>query len=197
MRLFKPIIRKIKKGRILSFLFKNLLYATIRFLFWTYRLRIVHAPGMNKSLEEHKGIMYFWHQQIVSGMFFFFKRRAHGACIVSPSSDGKFAGFICQKLGFDVIYGSSYKSSVSVVRKALDELTTTGRLCLVGDGSRGPAFQVQPGLLYLAKKAHVPLIHIECNPQWAFTFKKSWDQFKFPLPFSKIIITIHEPVNIP
>jgi len=193
MRLFKGIIIRIKRGNVLSFISKNVLYLLLRTLFWTYRLEVKYVGGGQQSMNNIQGLCYFWHQHIISGMFFFFKLKARGACIVSPSNDGKMAGFICQKLGFEVLYGSSHKSSVSVTRQALSELNHVGRLCLVGDGSRGPAFQLQRGVVYLAEKTGKPLIFIECTAPHAITFKKSWDQFKVPLPFSKIFVTVHQP----
>lgn len=192
LKILKPIIKKIKKSRIFSFLVKHALYIFLRALFATYRLQVQVHPSIKQPIKDNEGVIYFWHQNIISGMYFFFKSGGVGHCIISPSSDGKFAGFICQKLNFSVLYGSSYKTSVSLVRKSLGILATERRLCLVGDGSRGPAFQLQPGIKYLAAKSSLPVIFIECNPVWAYTFKKSWDQFKVPLPFSKIMVTVHK-----
>lgn len=194
MYLVKPIIKKIKKSSFFSFLYRTIFYWSLRLLFFTYRLEVTYAPGFKKHLENHTGIFYFWHQQIIAGMFFFFKSDAQGSCVVSPSSDGKIAGFICNKLGFNVLYGSAHKSSISVTRQSLMELNVNGKLCLIGDGSRGPAFQLQKGLTYLSEKSGKPLIYVDCKPQWALTFSKSWDQFQVPLPFSKINVTVHAPV---
>lgn len=193
MRFVKRIIKKIKKNSFLSFLSRMLIYSILRLLFFTYRLDVSYKNKNVIPLDQQSGIFYFWHQQIIAGMFFFFKNRAQGACIASPSSDGKIAGYICQKLGFNVLYGSSHKASISVLRRSLMELSAKGRLCLVGDGSRGPAFKLQSGVTALASKANAPLVFVECHVSSALTFKKSWDQFKVPLPFSKISITVHEP----
>lgn len=193
MYLVKPIIKKIKGSSFFGNVYKILFYWSLRCLFFTYRLEVVYAPGVKDHLNDHTGIFYFWHQQIIAGMFFFFKMNAQGSCVVSPSSDGKIAGFICQKLGFNVLYGSAHKSSISVTRQALMELSLKGSLCLVGDGSRGPAFQLQKGLMYLSQKSGKPLVFVDCKPKCAFTFIKSWDQFQVPLPFSKIVVTLHQP----
>jgi hypothetical protein len=185
---FKRLICKIKKNEITSTVGKWLFYLSLRLLFATYRLRVVYDPTIIQPLQKQKGVFYFWHQNILSGMCFFFKQKAHGACVVSPSNDGKFAGFICQKLGFDVLYGSANKSPIQLLRQSLYVLNKSMQMCLVGDGSRGPAFILQPGISYLAGKAQVPIIFVDCKASWSFTFKKSWDQFKIPLPFSKIVV---------
>jgi lysophospholipid acyltransferase (LPLAT)-like uncharacterized protein len=196
MRLTKTIIIRCKENRVLSFLSKNAVYWLMRFLFLTYRLEIKGYTREEYAQMPLNGVCYFWHQHIIAGTFFFFKSGMKGACIVSPSNDGKIAGFVCNKLGFHVLYGSSHKKSITVVRNALDELRQSGRLCLIGDGSRGPAFKLQRGVKYLAEKTKRPLIFIECKTHWAFTFKKSWDLFKLPIPGSKISVIIHKPVYI-
>lgn len=193
--LLKPIIKKIKKSRIFSFFLKYTLYFILRLLFSTYRLRIKVDPALKNPINTNEGVLYFWHQNIISGMYFFYNIGGMGHCIISPSSDGKFAGFLCEKLKFSVLYGSSYKTSISLVRKSLSVLLSERKLCLVGDGSRGPAFQLQPGVKYLAAKSELPVIFVDCYPEWAYTFKKSWDQFKIPLPFSKITVNLHAPIR--
>lgn len=167
-----------------------ILFFFIKTLFSTYRTSISYK-STTKNLTH--GIFYFWHQNIISGMFFFHHIKQTGYCIASPSKDGKIAGFICEKLGFTVLYGSSNKSPITLIKQSLNILSTKKQLCLVGDGSRGPAFILQEGILKLAQKSNLPLIFIECTPSSAWTFKKSWDKFKIPLPFSKINIIVHEP----
>jgi len=187
--IFKFIIRKLKTNKFVGSAGKWMFYIFIRILFSTYRLRFTVDPDIKMPVQEQRGVFYFWHQNILAGMFFFFKQKAMGACVVSPSNDGKYAGFVCQQLGYEVLYGSANKSPIHLLRQSLDVLKKTNQLCLVGDGSRGPAFVLQPGITYLASKAGIPIILVDCKIGWAFTFKKSWDQFKIPLPFSKI--TVH------
>lgn len=194
--MLKRIIKKIKTSSILNFLCKNLAYCLVRALIATYRLRVTYGEGITQPLLSNSGVFYFWHQQIIAGMTFFYKKRATGYCVVSPSNDGKFAGFVCQKLGFSVLYGSSSKAAVSLVRNALHVLKSQRQLCIVGDGSRGPAFQVQQGVRYLASKAQVPLIFVECSSSWHLTFSKSWDKFQIPLPFSKVYVFVHAPMSV-
>jgi len=196
MRLTKGISRAIRANTVFNFVIKNALYCVLKLLFSTYRLRVSYGPGVKQPLSKQEGVFYFWHQQIIAGMFFFHTLKSQGACVVSSSGDGKIAGYLCQRLGFTVLYGSSFKGPVALVRSALDQLNGNRRLCMVGDGSRGPALVLQPGIMYLAEKVGVPVVFIDCKPQWAFTFTKSWDQFKLPLPFSIIQVTVNSPQHV-
>ena len=197
MRLTKRFIRTIRQNPLWSFFLKHTAYLVARILFATYRLKVTYDTSFKQPLNQHHGIFYFWHQHIVGSMFFFFTNKSSGSCVVSPSNDGKIAGFICKKLGFNVIYGSSNHASLSLVRSCLQVLKQTNQMCLVGDGSRGPAQQLQKGIVYLAEKSCVPLIFVSCKSEWAITFKKSWDHFQIPLPFSTISVHISAPLYPP
>ena len=190
----KKIIKKIKNNKILSHVVYNFIYWYLRILFLTYRLNVKSENDFKKNFNQNEGVFYFWHQNIIAATFFFFKMKGVGHCIVSPSKDGKLMGFIAQKFGFKVVHGSAYKQSVQLIRQTLDILDANKRLAIVGDGSRGPAFQLQRGTIYLSAKSKVPLVFMEIKTEWAFTFNKSWDKFQVPLPFSKIFVKVHAPV---
>ena len=188
--MFKKIFLTLKKNIRSRPVFHLLLYLLVRTLFATYRLEIHADPGLSTDLEKQPGVFYFWHQQIIGCLFFFFKKNYRGSCVVSPSGDGRIAGTILKKLGFNILYGSPHKQTISLLRQCLKTLNLHQQLGLVGDGSRGPAFILQPGVTYLAQKTHVPLIKVVCTASWHLTLKKSWDRFHIPLPFSKISVTL-------
>lgn len=192
----KVMIRILKKIRFIQCFFALIGYWLLRLLFSTYRLRVTYDGVSYEQEMLPPGIFYFWHQSILSGMFFFFKTGQTGHCMVSASSDGQFVGKICERLGFTVLLGSTYKNPVAVTRQALKVLREHQRFCVVGDGSRGPAHVLQPGIEALAAKTGVPLVFVECSPNAAFTFKKSWDRFQVPYPFSTITIRLFRADNM-
>lgn len=158
----------------------------------TYRLETKYKPEDKKEMKHIKGIFYFWHQNLIAIMFFLFKNKIISHCIISPSRDGQIMGFVFKKFGFKVVYNSPYKSSIKQIRNTLNILDVNKRIFLAGDGSRGPAFQLQRSIKYFASESKLPLVFINCSNKHALTFN-SWDQFKVPLPFSKISVNIHKP----
>ena len=194
MRKFRPIkavLKFFKNTTIIRSCVVMILYGFLRLLFATYRLKVSCDADAKRVLDTNgSGIFYFWHQHILSGMFFFFKRKQRGHCVVSPSNDGKMIAAVCERLGFSVLFGSATKNTLGLVRQSLSVLHNKGKLCLVGDGSRGPAFELQKGIIYLAQKSEVPLFFVDCSVKHAITFTKSWDKFKVPLPFSTIHISV-------
>ncbi|MCF7799762.1 DUF374 domain-containing protein [Candidatus Babeliales bacterium] len=187
---FKNFFKKIKSNNFLNYITKNLIYFFIRALFLTYRLKVEHGKNLLNFTDNTYGVFYFWHQNIIAATFFFFKIKETGHCIISPSKDGKIMGFIASKMGFTVLYGSAHKQPIQLIRQSLNILKKEKRLCLVGDGSRGPAFKLQEGVIYFAKKSNLPLIFIDCKNSKFISIKKSWDKFQIPLPFSKIYIKV-------
>lgn len=191
--LLKTFLTSAKKNNVFRFIAVHILYLYLRLLFATYRLNILSDLPENQSCNDHEGIYYFWHQHLVAALFFFFSQRTVGHCLVSTSNDGKLIGSLAKKFGFKVLYKP--KSPLSLIRQTLDVVEVNRRMCIIGDGSRGPIFQLQPFVAYVGAKQNIPLIFIECKVDWALTFTKSWNHFKLPLPFATITIRIHRPVH--
>ena len=64
------------------------------------------------------------------------------------------------------------------------------------DGPRGPGYQAQPGAVWLAKATGNPVVpfHIESSPCWTL---RSWDRTQVPKPWSRVVIAIGEPLDVP
>ncbi|MCK4650740.1 DUF374 domain-containing protein [Candidatus Babeliales bacterium] len=190
----KLYLKKLKNYTILRSIVKYLTYFYTIVLFSTYHLKVKYDYKFDKPFNELEGVFYFWNQNIIAALFFFSRNKNIGHCLLSTSKDGKIIGFIIKKLGFKIIYGSSYKKSLKTIRQTLDVLEINKKLATTGDGSRGPAFKLQRRVIYLASKSKLPLIFIDCKSECVITFKKSWNKFQIPLPFSKILVRIHAPV---
>lgn len=168
-------------------------YVYLRLLFSTYRLIVTCDYECNlKEFNKNQGIFYCWHQNIIPVMFFLHKHKVCSHSMVN-SYNHHLTSFCAAKLGFKTIDEGTYKSRASLLRETLDILDINKRLCVVGDGPHGPAFRLQRGIAYLAKKSQVPLIFIECQSQWHLLFHKHLNRFAIPLPFSKIHIRLHRP----
>lgn len=181
--------KKIEKYKDLG----NRLYYIIRILNSTVRWKkIVH-----ESIKGDDANIYaFWHQKI-----FFPTVNLHHVkkktTLVSPSRDGEMLQSILNKFGYEVIRGSSRDNSVKslvVMIKALKEGFSLGFAC---DGPLGPIFEVKPGIIYMAQKTGAKIIPVGGAFKWKYQFEKAWDKFQLPLPFTKGIFYLGEPIEIP
>ncbi|MFT6034380.1 MAG: lysophospholipid acyltransferase (LPLAT)-like uncharacterized protein [Arenicella sp.] len=116
-------------------------------------------------------------------------------CMVSASRDGEYIARLAALFGNRTIRGSSSKNSSSATRAVLKLLRAGESIALTPDGPRGPKYSVQPGVVWLAAAAKVPIVpfHIEASRQWRLN---SWDNHRFPKPFSTIHIGFGKPVTI-
>jgi lysophospholipid acyltransferase (LPLAT)-like uncharacterized protein len=118
------------------------------------------------------------------------------AIIVSLSKDGDFISRIIELLGWHTVRGSSSRGGAKALRE-VNEIAGAGySLGHIVDGPRGPAGEVKPGLLLIAKTSGMPILPtiISAEKKWTFG---SWDKFIVPKPFSKIIIKFDKEIFIP
>lgn len=117
--------------------------------------------------------------------------------IVSASKDGEYVATACKHYGHYPVRGSSHRGGVKALIEMIKVLKTkplNGAITV--DGPKGPAFEVKKGIIDIAKKSHRPIIALSCYPEKYWEFK-SWDRFRLPKPFSRIIINYSPPIIIP
>ena len=120
--------------------------------------------------------------------------------IISKSKDAAPVAFVCKKLGHITARGSSRRNGVEKGGKeALEEMVEYLKQGFAGaitvDGPKGPAFKVKPGIISIAQKANTTIVPyvIELSSYWQF---KSWDKFRLPKPFSKVLISYGAPIDV-
>jgi lysophospholipid acyltransferase (LPLAT)-like uncharacterized protein len=119
----------------------------------------------------------------------------HGAALISASRDGELLSDAIRHFDYDVIRGSSSKLGASALLQLSDVLAAGGDVVITPDGPRGPAYELGPGIVFLAQKtgkAVLP-INMEYSSCWRV---KSWDRFIIPKPFSKVRVIIGHPETI-
>ncbi len=129
------------------------------------------------------GIYTIWHRQEV--LMLYLQRNRNLVGLVSKSKDGEYMARIMRRFGFSFVRGSTTSGGFLSLRSLIKAARSGYSLAITPDGPRGPVFKVQPGAIYLAQKAGIPVIPCAC----ALSKKKvlrSWDRYQFPLPFGRI-----------
>ena len=64
------------------------------------------------------------------------------------------------------------------------------------DGPKGPRYVAKMGAILLAKKTGQPILPftITAAKQWSIN---SWDMFQVPLPFTRALVNIAQPIYVP
>ena len=63
------------------------------------------------------------------------------------------------------------------------------------DGPDGPAYQVKPGVAYLAQKSGATLLPIGAYTRSGYRLNR-WDRYVVPWPYSRISVVVGEPVHL-
>lgn len=154
----------------------------------TWEIKAVNSPDFNS------GIVAFWHGQMLP-VWYYFAKQNNKSALVSSSKDGEALCAILTLWNYNLIRGSSSKGG----SEALEELTIfakQGIVLITPDGPRGPIYKMKPGALVAASRARVPLFLAQVKIHSKWIFKKSWDKFQFPKPFSTIEIIFSE-IDVP
>ena len=154
------------------------------------------AGVVGKPVEGNY-IVALWHNRLLlisSVLQKFFPQRP-GAGLISASRDGDMIANVTRRFGFDVVRGSSSRMGASALLE-LSEVLASGRDVLITpDGPRGPAYELGPGIIFLAQKTGAPVIPV--NMEYSSCWRvKSWDRFIIPKPFSKVRVIIGQPQNV-
>jgi len=163
----------------------------------TLRYEIDDRAGVVGKPADQNYIGALWHNRLLIFPFVlrrFFSNR-HGAALISASRDGDLLADAITRFGFDVVRGSSSRLGASAILQLTDVLASGGDVVITPDGPRGPAYELGPGIVYLAQKsgAAVVPVNMEYSSCWRL---KSWDRFILPRPFAKICVIIGQPHRV-
>ena len=163
----------------------------------TLRFKIDDRAGIvGKPIGENY-IGALWHNRLL--IFPLVLRRflpnRRGAALISASRDGDLLADAIHRFDYDVVRGSSSKLGASGLLQLSDVIAKGGDVVITPDGPRGPAYELGPGIIFLAQKTGAPVlpINMEYSGCWRV---KSWDRFIIPRPFSKVRVIIGRPEQI-
>ncbi|OGP93513.1 MAG: hypothetical protein A2156_11505 [Deltaproteobacteria bacterium RBG_16_48_10] len=182
------------RKRLVAWLGPSLAYWTIRVLGWTMKFEEVH-PEVPRSLLEQgiSGIGAFWHGRLLMMPQVYKGKRL--SFLVSPHRDGQVVGRALKRFGFRAILGSTNRKGFSGFKQMLKANQDGSDIALTPDGPRGPRYQVQIGVIELAKLTGRPVVPLTFSASKRKMFK-TWDQFLLPFPFSKGVFIWGEPIHV-
>ncbi len=178
-------------------LYKNSpVHAILAFLAWLYIQFLGLTSRINvKGQKKYPATVAYalWHRQEVLMLYLFQGMRLCG--MISKSKDGEYMARIGRLLGFNFMRGSTTSGGVMALRGLIKAARSGYSVGLTPDGPRGPIFKVQPGIIYIAQKAGIPIIPAACALSKKIILR-SWDKYQFPLPFGRIEVVFGEPFRV-
>jgi lysophospholipid acyltransferase (LPLAT)-like uncharacterized protein len=171
-------------------------------MFWaTCRVvRVVGDEHMAKALSNAPSVIpVYWHQHQLFCAKYLLEQAARGlklGFLISPSVDGEIGVMIVSRFGGHVIRGSASHTGARALRDYYDALTKLGiSPSITPDGPKGPRFVFKPGAIILSQMSQRPIVPMAYAASRAWLI--AWDKFVIPVPFSRIVIAIGEPRQVP
>jgi lysophospholipid acyltransferase (LPLAT)-like uncharacterized protein len=151
-------------------------HAPVIYCVWHNHLILALASYDDYALEK-------WHEQGLAAM-------------VSASGDGALLAATLAKFGVHTIRGSTSRRGPQALLEAARWLRKGFSVAITPDGPRGPAHQIQDGIIYLAQVSGRPIVPISNYTPWKIRMP-SWDRFQIPLPFARCELYDNEPIYVP
>ena len=181
--------REFKRG-IERELLANLTVILFHFIRAFYSCKCINYPKV-------KCVFALWHEH-QCGVFSCNENRK--TCImVSSSKDGEIISRAANAMGVTTVRGSKTrggaKASLEMIKK-INEEDMNGALTI--DGPKGPKRIVKKGIIEIAKITNTPIVPaVWWSPQKTFLKFNSWDNFRFPLTGTKLVMLFGEPIYLP
>jgi lysophospholipid acyltransferase (LPLAT)-like uncharacterized protein len=171
-------------------------YWVVRIIGPTLRFEVVgiHNAVMIRDAGE-PGIGAFWHRCIFSAVWGW---RGRGIVVLNTVNfDGQWTRRVIERLGFGTAQGSSTRGGVEGLTAMARYLDAGRHVAFTIDGPRGPRYVAKPGAVILARRTGRPISVFHIGLEWAHTFRKSWDLFQMPYPFSRAVVFMAPPIRVP
>jgi lysophospholipid acyltransferase (LPLAT)-like uncharacterized protein len=151
-------------------------------------------PKRLPPTHPHRYLYSIWHENLLLPTVM--QGDPSLAVLISKHADGQLLGELITAMGMSMVQGSTNRGGVEAVRKLVDPAAAFRHVAITPDGPRGPRRIVQPGMIYAASRAAMPIICIGVgyhNPWRA----GSWDRFAIPKPCTRAKLIAAVPITVP
>lgn len=187
----------IDKPKEVSFV-SELVYRLFRVLEGMVEIRNVNYPK-----QEQKVIFAMWHSDQCSLHGIPFEKRKNVNILISKSGDGEVIARVVQRWGFSTVRGSKDKGTrkkggVRATMEMIEKVNEGQNVAIMVDGPAGPLHEIKNGVIKVAKHtggAIIPMVWY--SPNKTLVKFPTWDKFKIPLGFTKIVNLYGEPIYVP
>jgi lysophospholipid acyltransferase (LPLAT)-like uncharacterized protein len=171
-------------------------YSFVRLLGPTLQVEVI---GVHNAVQIRNhgepAIGAFWHRCIFSAIWIWRKR---GIVVLNTVNfDGQWTRRVIERLGFGTVQGSSSRGGVEGLTGLAKCLEEGRNVAFTIDGPRGPRYVAKPGPVILARRTGKPISVFHIAVKDAHTFKKAWDLFQLPYPFSRVVMVVAPPIRVP
>jgi len=170
----------------------------MKLLRFTWRFVIVNPENRVAAEKAHKEggfAMAIWHENLFATIAAHAGQRF--APLASLSRDGDIVSWVMDHLGFCTIRGSSSRGGAEARARLVEALNQGYFTALTVDGPRGPRRIAKAGIVEISRRTGAAILPVAAIGKKTFAFRKSWDHFRVPFPFTTITVTYGKPLLLP
>lgn len=164
-------------------------------LFRFNRQKLVKSEIMEEIISSGKSIILCcWHGRLLFP--FYFLRNNGFYALAGLHKDAEIISRIGNKMGWNMIRGSSSKKGKEAYEEIVQRLRKSGiTVALTPDGPKGPRLKAKRGTVRAAQETGAVIIPVsgQSNRRWEVT---NWDVLVIPKPFGRSVFVFGEPLII-
>ena len=172
-----------KKKSMQDKLIPSLAYNLLKLSNLSIRLEVEGWEDIAEILDQEQPIIFSsWHGK--SWIPAYFLRDLGIYALTSLSRDGSYMTGVLESLGWKTVRGSSSRGASRSLLSLYRKLKEGENTALTIDGPTGPIYEVKSGIIFLSEKSGALIVPVGVDSRWKKNFN-SWDNYLFPLPFTK------------
>lgn len=193
MKLFRLNMQK-----ALAYLFAYSSKLIIRILLWTCHLEVEGLSKFIDTASKNPSILVLWHNRLAL-MAEFLHRYAPlfvYTAFISKSKDGEALAILAESYKIGKVIRVAHNLRHQALKNAISLLKKNGEVLIITpDGPRGPRYQMKPGISVAAREASAFIIPFTWTSDRYWELK-TWDKMRIPKPFSRILVSIGDPLAV-
>ncbi len=162
----------------------------------------LQGPLHEALLDRRQMILVCWHQDVLPMFHYlaqhtFMRKHRPFRVLASKSIDGQITEDLLRPWGFRFVRGSTGKKGArAALRGFLDALEAGESAVIVADGPGPPAYLLQPGPLFMARRSGVPVYVVRGWARPQTHLYGTWFRLAIPLPFCDIAVFSDGPIPV-
>lgn len=186
------------KRRWLSRPLVYLAKAFLRLVLFTCRIEVQGIEGLTRTAANDRCILMLWHNRLTILPEILLKHAPQFiyCAFISNSRDGELLAILANSYKSGRTLRVPHNARHQALSQMIKQLKQNHEVMIMTpDGPRGPRYQVKPGVVMAAQESSAYIIPFSwsANRFWQL---KSWDQLRFPKPFTRIQAVFGTPIQI-
>ncbi len=161
-----------------------------------FKIQSYFYKATNINYPEKPCIFALWHAHQCGVYSFFNKEKIN--VMISRSSDGDIIAYATELLGIKTVRGSKTRGGMKASLELIDRLKNGEYGAITIDGPKGPKRIVKKGIIEIARITGVPIVPMSWySADFGFLKFNTWDEFRFPMLWIRMINLYGEPIYVP